>query len=213
MSEKQRKIALIGSDKSEIVLYFAKLLKQLGKKILIVDSSETKALFYATHANEFTKEGLVDYQGIDFNFGIKKMNLKDYDFILHDFGYQFQNPSLADYEEVWLVTDGQIHNVKRFSGLFLKANQKRVLLFKNMAHGKINARYLLLELQSLEVTESNCYTFFFNIEDLKTAINCQYDHVSYFDRISGEYFDFFCEQLPEFKRKELKRAFKRAGRG
>lgn len=210
--KKPRKIAFVGSDKSEIILYFAKFLKQLNQKVLMLDYSETEALFFATHTTKLlAQEHTVECYGVDFSLKTDP-DTKKYDFILADFGYQFHNQKLKEYEEVWIITDAQIHHVKKLETLKLDSKQKRVLLFKNMVQGKINTRYLIKELQNLE-TDSNCYTVLLDAEDLKAAINCQYDNISFFDHISREYYDFFCDQLPEFSKKQLKKTFKKAGRG
>lgn len=209
-------IGFVGSDKVEIILYFARILQSLGKKVLLQDLSESQALTYCTCKEYVTasrrRSIRYTYHDIDFDCSNKIKERKYYDYILVDFGYQkFDEIELCD--EIWIFTDIQCHNIMRLKEFSFDKNQKRILIIKDFVNGKISKKYIMSELENLELARE-AYILYLDKEDFKLAIDCQYNNLSYFDKLSEEYFDLFIEQLEEdnIQKKEIKKALKKIGR-
>lgn len=209
-------IGLLGSDKSEIIHYFSRVLKNLGKKVLLVDWSETKALHYSiSYPMALSiEDAVIDYRGV---FYTNKKEItkteQNYDYIIADFGYELNHPEIKKCNELWIVTDPQIHHVKHLLSLELPKEMNRTLVIKDLVRGKIGKSYILNELKNLEVTDKNTYVLYFDEDDYKTAVDCQYNQVIRFDKVGREILDFFEDILSDYSEKEVKKAFKRAAKG
>ena len=208
-----RIIGFVGSDKAEIILYLSKILTKLDKRVLIQDLSETKALSYCVNSSSQELEDIITYYQADFT-NINELQTMVYDFILVDFGFNLKHPDIKKCNEIWILTDPQIHHVMALKDLKLEKEQKRILIIKDYVHGKITPKYIMKELEEVSIA-SDPYKIYWDQEDWKQAVNCQYNNMAFFDKLSLEYLDLFAEQLEEsgITKKQLKKAFKRVGRG
>lgn len=204
-------IGFIGSDKVELILWYARMLKHLGQKVVLQDLSETMALTYCICKEE---KNIKSYLGIDFDESEVLCRKKKYDVVLVDFGFNFDEETISKCEEIWIYTDIQCHNVMKLKELELEKNQKRILIIKDVVKGKINSKYICRELQHLNIGRDP-YVLYWEQEDHRLAIQCQYNNCSHFTKISEEYYELFLEQLEEqgFEKGSIKKAFKKGGRG
>lgn len=209
-----RTIGFIGSDKAEIILYLSRIVTKLNKRVLIQDLSDTKALSYCVNGSAEELEDIITYHCSDFTNCYELQNMMAYDFVLADFGYNLEHPDIKKCCEIWILTDPQIHHVLALKTLKLEKEQKRILILKDYIRGKISPKYIMRELEELSIA-TDPYVIYWDQDDWKSAINCQYNNLSFFDKLSIEYLDLFAEQLEEsgITKRQLKRAFKQVGRG
>lgn len=206
-----RIIGFVGSDKAEIILYLSRILTGLNKRVLIQDLSDTKALSYCIHGSSEELEDIITYHNADFA-NINELQNMVYDFILVDFGLCLEHPDIGNCSEIWILTDPQIHHVLALKALKLKKEQKRILIIKDLVHGKISTKYIMKELEEVGIA-GDPYKIYWDQDDWKFAINCQYNNLSFFEKLSLEYLDLFAEQLEEsgITKRQLKKTFKRVG--
>ena len=92
-----KKIAFIGGyDKTDLILYMAKILRVLGKRVLFVDTTLTAKTQYIVPTLTPTKKYVTTYDGIDVAIGFRSIEEfkeyqsieesldKEYDFMLID---------------------------------------------------------------------------------------------------------------------------------
>lgn len=212
-------IGLVGSDKAEIIHYISRILCNLGKHVLLIDHCETYALTYTIpYPPSLTKErgrlGITDYRGVSFTRNEVNDSMKEtYDYILIDFGYQFEHTDFLTCNEIWFVTDMQRHNVKRLLSISIDKTMARTLIIKDMISRKFGLKYIWEELRLLGLNETNTHCISYEEENIKEMVNCQYNHVFKFMRISNEFKDTILDLLGDIELKDLKRAYRKASRG
>lgn len=210
-----RVIGFYGSDKVEVLLYLARILNSLDYNVLLQDLSESKALTLCICKQymDLTDDEIIDYtyNDIDFDYS-RKEEYKDYDFVLIDLGYNSKEIDICD--EIWFFTDIQCHNIMRLKYVNIDKDKKRILIVKDFLNGKISKKYIMGELSNLELSRDP-YIMYFEQDDLRLAIDCQYNNISHFAKLSEEYLELLVEQLEELNipLKNIKKALKRVGRG
>lgn len=123
-----RKVGFIGAyEKTEIMLYIAKLLISLKKTVLIIDSTITQKAKYVvpvinpttTYITEFQKidiaVGFKDFEGIKEYLGIPNEEELKYDFILIDIDSSkyVENFKMEDAYKNYFVTAFDVYSLKK----------------------------------------------------------------------------------------------------
>ena len=75
-----KKLAFIGGyDKTDLILYMAKILRVINKKVLFIDTTLTSKTQYIVPTLTPTKKYVTTYDGIDVAIGFHDMNdFKEY---------------------------------------------------------------------------------------------------------------------------------------
>ena len=88
-----KKVAFIGSyDKADMIIYIAKALVNMGKKVLVVDSTVTQKTRYIVPTMKALKQYITTFEKIDIAIGFENFNqiqefkggALDYDYALID---------------------------------------------------------------------------------------------------------------------------------
>lgn len=122
-----KKIGFVGVyDKTDLILSIAKILKQTGKKILIVDNTVNQKCRYVVPVINPTKSYITEFDGIDVAVGLESieqirqyLGLEEeelnYDIILVDTdNYEgIVNFNLQSSEKVYYVTSFDAYSLKR----------------------------------------------------------------------------------------------------
>ena len=146
-----RKIGFIGSyDKTDMLLYIAKILTVLKKKILIIDSTLMQKSKYTVPALTPTRKYVTTYEDIDVAIGFDdEQDLRDYmlldenesfeyDYALVDIDTSdiFENFGMQITDLIYFVTSFDVYCLKRgieaLNGLKDTISAKKVLYTKNM---------------------------------------------------------------------------------
>ena len=71
-----KKVGFIGAaDKTDLIVYVAKVLEDLGKKVLVVDTTITQKTKYVVPSISPTKTYITDFNNVDYAIGFQ--NLED----------------------------------------------------------------------------------------------------------------------------------------
>lgn len=146
-----KKIAFIGSyDKTDFLLYIAKIMTMLGKKVLIVDSTITQKAKYVVPVIRPTTTYMTEFEDIDVAVGFSDMdeirgylglaseNEFEYDFAILDIDtYQgYVNFNAKESIKKYFVTSFDVYSLKRgieaISGVEEKIVLTKVLFSKDM---------------------------------------------------------------------------------
>lgn len=151
-----RKITFIGGyDKTDLILYIAKILTEMGQKVLIVDGTITQRARYIVPTIEPSTKYITEFEKIDVAVGFENMqdikqylaipeiNELAYDIVLTD----IDNPQSAmeyhveDSEKIYFSTSFDMYSIRRgieaVSGITSKVHVTKVL-FSRQASKKEN---------------------------------------------------------------------------
>ena len=145
------KVAFIGSyDKADLIIYVAKILTNLGKKVLFVDTTVLQKARYVVPTMQATKQYITNFEGVDVAGGfqtideirkflkLEKGQQPEYDYCLMDIdsyrGYYYFGIKTED--KKYFVTSFDIYNLKRGLQVFRKLQEPvqvtKVLFTKEM---------------------------------------------------------------------------------
>lgn len=146
-----KKIGLIGAyDKTDFILYIAKILSILGKSVLVIDTTISQKAKYVVPVINPTKAYFTEYETIDVAVGFRKMEeMRDYlglqpqeeiqyDYALIDIDSPetFEDFDMNEATKNFFVTSFDLYSLKRgleiLSGLKEKIKMQKVLFSKNM---------------------------------------------------------------------------------
>jgi hypothetical protein len=213
-------IGFIGSEKYELILYLSRILYHLNKKVLLVDYSESKALYQCIPIPDLLhkeKNG-IDYRGVDFIQGQYYSNnlRKNYDVILMDFDFGSQDEIILQCNKLFFVTDLQLHNVNRLNPIHYIHIKEKYLVIKDVFQCKIKPEYILGQFDEV-IQKENVYILYLDTLDLKYKLQCQYNSIFQFNKLSAPAKYFLNEVIKmmdgNIGNKQLKYAFQKAERG
>ena len=151
-----KKIGFIGAfDKSNFIIYIAKLLEQLGYKILVVDSTSGQKIKYIVPSINPTKSYITEFENIDFAVGFesweeiekylgvqfdtnyeedllkkKEKNTKDeqYDFVIVDVDEveKIENFDINNIETKYFVTSFDMYSLRKGVSLLKGFNNTKL---------------------------------------------------------------------------------------
>ena len=140
-----RKIGFIGAyDKTDLIIYIAKILTIMKKKVLVIDSTLTQKARYVVPVINPTKEYITEYEDIDIAVGFSNLeDIKkylaladtqelDYDYVMFDVDdiEGFQNFKLQEAEKNYFVTSFDNYSLKK--RLEILSGLKEVLKLKKI---------------------------------------------------------------------------------
>lgn len=123
-----KKIGFIGAyDKTDLILYVAKVLTELGKKVLVIDTTINQKAKYVVPVINPTKTYITSFEEIDVAvgfedtndvkryLGIQESENLDYDYIIidtdnHDGFYKF---NMQNSEKIYFVTSFDAYSLKK----------------------------------------------------------------------------------------------------
>lgn len=145
------KIGFIGAyDKTDFMLYVARILTEVGKKVILIDGTITQKAKYIVPVIKPSKSYVTEFEGIDIAVGFENFDsIKEYLAMpkLVDFSYdialidvdtpeEVNNFELETFEQVYFVTSFDLYSIKKgiesISGLQTTINATKVLFAKEM---------------------------------------------------------------------------------
>ena len=145
------KIGFIGAyDKTDFMLYVARILTEIGKKVILIDGTITQKAKYIVPVIKPSKSYVTEFEGIDIAVGFENFeSIKEYLAMpkLVDFSYDIalidvdtpegvNNFGLETFEQVYFVTSFDLYSIKKgiesISGLQTTINATKVLFAKEM---------------------------------------------------------------------------------
>ena len=148
-----KKIGFVGAfDKTNLIMYTAKVLQNMNKKVLVIDGTILQKMRYVVPTISHTKMYITDFERIDFAVGfqsmeqiiqylqINKMSEQElpYDYILIDVDNRvaFKSFYINSSEKLYFVTGFDMYSLKRgmdiFTNLEEQINLTKVLYSNNV---------------------------------------------------------------------------------
>lgn len=145
-----KKIGFIGAyDKTDFILYVAKILVEMGRKVILIDGTLTQKAKYIIPVIKPSKSYVTEFEGIDIAVGFENFdNIKEYLAMpkMVDLNYDIalidldtvngvENYGLETFEQNYFVTSFDMYSIKRglesISGLKAPVNATKVLFSKD----------------------------------------------------------------------------------
>jgi hypothetical protein len=213
-------IGFAGCDNYELILYLSRILYHLGKRVLLIDYSETEALYQCIPIPESLRGSncCINYRGVDFiqgHFFLPEMS-SQYDIIFMDLGFQMHEIIIPKCTKLFYVTDLQLQNINRIKNLKYPENVDKYLIIKDVFQCKIKPEYIISQLGTV-IDQKKVYILFQDALDQKYKVQSQYNYFFRFDKLSGSVSYFLKDSIRQLdnrhNEKDINYAYKKAGRG
>ena len=151
-----RKIGFIGAyDKIDFVIYIAKILVEMGQRVLVVDGTITQKARYIVPTIEPTTTYITEFEGIDIAVGLKSLShIKDYlgipeingllyDIVLidTDMAEGVENYEMENCEKIYFATSFDMYSIKRGIELFSRSANKAENEYLNYLSSESNIQW------------------------------------------------------------------------
>jgi len=221
------KLGFFGSQKVEILLYLARIYKNLNLKVLVVDASLEQNLKFSVpnslNLNEIEYRDIKYYIERDSINMIKSDDYSDFDYVLMDFGFNYSLVSeLATCNQIFLITDFNkfnVYRIKKFVEKIIENNDelKLVRIFIDYISGSIKKKYIdHLIFSGNEDIIIDKYEFPLLEKEIQNKYSSQYMDIFKINKISKELASFLKDiifETTQKKEKEIDNAFKLARKG
>lgn len=222
-----KKIAFIGGyDKADIIIYIAKILSMMKKKILVVDTTLIQKTKYIVPTMTPTAKYVTTYDGIDIAIGFDDMadiqgylgiaNFEMYDYVIYDIDNPdyYNSFGLQPEDEHCFLTTFDIYSVQRGINVLRTIKQPTKILKALITRDPASeeSEYLDFITFNLKIKwKENIVYMPFDTEDLYEIYqNQRYSRVK-FSGLSMDYIDslsFLIENITECTRGEIRKAIK-----
>lgn len=230
-----KKIGFIGAyDKTDFIMYVAKILVEMGKKVLLVDGTITQKAKYIVPVIRPSKTYVTQFEGIDVAVGFENFeNIKqylalpqvielDYDIALVDLDTTdgVEKFGLEEFEQNYFVTSFDMYSIKKglesISGLKSPIKAYKVLFAREVL--KEENDYLnFVSLGSKIIWNEERIYFPFEVGDQTIIYNNQRVSKIKFKKLSTQYKEgliYIASKILENKEDaSLRKAFKKIEKG
>lgn len=188
-----------GTGKTKAILNIAAALSCMGKRVLVIDTTEDKKIIDAFNFN--STENVLDFERNNYDVKIIKLNnlkqldeFKNYDHILVKADEQTNLDSL-DENYLYVLVQNQDKKTLKINGqLLLRMKdiqpKKQILIFNDYVESKFTREYIYDKLSAANVGflySSIQVEFPFREEDYRSAIDNQLDGFITLSKYSNEY--------------------------
>lgn len=211
-------VAYIGVENFDYILYLARILSKLERKVLVLESSDSKALEYVfPSVNGINVNKVpVTYRQIDYGkFTLTEDVINAYDDILISYG---MNAEVSKHcTRVAIVSDPFLHNLYPIKNMFLqiKCNDKAVLI-RNMVSTYQGIEKISNELEGL-IEKEKIDFIYLDETNVTNAIRCVSEQSLVFISINRELKSYLLKEAglhyPDIEEKKLLEAYKAARKG
>jgi len=209
-------IGFAGFSKSDIMLYFARILHLLGENTAIIDRSTECEIVYSVPYDPGCGN-ILEYRGIDIylglsNFPVGQLPLNYYSSVLIDLGVNPDAYKDLDYLKIlFIVTDLNRHHTIPLSAWLgnLPVKPTAVRIIRDTLYGKIRPDYIdsLLKIQQVANIIAS-YEFPFDEREYYTRLLTQYDDIFKFNKIPKEFKTMLIDCVTEIFNKQRRDAVK-----
>ncbi len=213
-------VAYVGIESFDTILYLSRIMQKLGRRVLLVDNSDTLALTFSipriSDINTF--ETTIYYRRVDFtNMPVTKELAKSYDDILIYCGMKKPITSTELFTRIVYVTDLFDYNIRRIANRkeYDTCNCEKVLLIRNAVYTKIFIEHISKQISSTIAVDKTKVLY----RDDSDYINCLNSHMNqvFTLNLSRHYRKYLVDQVEvmcnDFTRKEINKAYRRARNG
>ncbi|MDF2842242.1 MAG: hypothetical protein K0R00_668 [Herbinix sp.] len=211
-------VAYIGIENFDYILYLARILSKLDRKVLILESSNSKAFEYvfpSVNGINVNKEP-VTYRHLDYGkFPLTDDIINVYDDILISYG---MNGDVSEYcTRVTIVSDPFLHNLATTKNMISQLLCKdKTVLIRNMISTNYGSKNISNELEGL-IEKDKIDFVYLDESNLANAIRCVSEQSVVFVAINKELQSYLLKvagmHYPDLKEKKLREAYKAARKG
>lgn len=212
-------VAFVGIESFDNIQYMARMLSNLGKKVLVIDYSETEALIWSVPQIKFIdiNKDIINYRQVDYtNKNITDNMLKTYDVVIVAFGFNIIEEVILSCNIINYVTDLYINNIEKLNRINDYNTEKKYLLIRNVMDIKISPETVALQIEKNIPIENTSILPFSENDQINGLIN-QHNHSIHFTNISKAFKELLYKQInelyPDITKDKLKEAYKRARKG
>lgn len=222
-----RKIGFVGAfEKTDLIVYIAKILTELGKRVLVVDTTILQKARYIIPCIAPVKSYVTEYERIDVAVGFEDLDSltkyigdieNDYDIVLVDVDTyeKFDSFEMSNSERLYFVTAFDSFSLKKgievIGTMREKLKMKKILFSREYMEQDDEYLNLLSMTYPIEWEEEKIF-FPYDQGDLTAIIENQRVTKIKLKNLSEEYraslFMLTQEIVPEIKTGEIKKAFK-----
>ena len=220
-----KKVAFIGGyDKTDLILYVARILTVLGKKVLFVDTTLAKKTKYVLPKMGKGVNYITTFERIDVAIGFENLqtiekyneNKLDYDYILIDIDspINYRNFRITNKDENIFVTGFDLYSLRKgvtvFKALIEKTNIKKVYFSQNMTQKEDEYLEMLAKNPFVEWDKEIIY-FPLDIDDLEVQNHNERLGKIKFKGFSSSYLDsisYIVELISGLNKSQAKKAMK-----
>ena len=224
-----KKVAFIGSyDKADMIIYIAKILTNMGQKVLVIDSTVLQKTRYIVPAMKAQKQYITTFENIDIAIGFENINqIKEYqniengksleyDYMLIDIdsyrGYYYYQIKAED--KKYFITSFDLYCLRRGLQVFKKMEEPievtKVLFTKEMLAEE--EKYLDYLTKGLKIKWSKEILYFpFDLADQDAIFSNQRSGRIQLKGLSVQYIDgisFMAEEITGESQKNVLKAVK-----
>ena len=226
-----KKYVFIGAyDKTDMLIYIAKILTLLNKKVLIIDTTVLKKSRYIVPTMVQEKRYITNFEGIDIAIGFENMDILEkyqqkvvgqnlnYDIILFDIvrAVAYKQFKITAEDRHYLVTSFDVYNLKRAVQVLAYVEKDAVVtkIYYTKKMLQAEDRYLnyLTSKFKIKWNEKNIIFFPFETDDLNAIFVNQRSGRIQMKGLSKTYIDsilYLAEEISEESSGKIKKAFKR----
>ena len=226
-----KKYVFMGAyDKTDMLIYIAKLLTLLNKKVLIVDTTVLKKSRYIVPTMVQEKKYITNYEGIDFAIGFENFEtlvqyqeqttgqIINYDIVLFDIdrAIAYKQFRITAEDRHYLVTSFDVYNIKRavqvLAHIEKEAVVTKIYYTKNMLQEEDNYLTYLSSKLNIKWDQKNFVYFPFETDDLNAIYINQRTGRIQMKGLSKTYIDsilYLVEQISGESNGNVRKAFKR----
>lgn len=214
-------VAYVGYHSFDIILYLSRILHKLGRKVLIIDNSDTAALKTSIPQIPLVNSdnSIITYRHVDFTRkSIAAEEMGNYDDILIDYGMNTPKSPLSLLTRIVFVTDMYEFNMDRLAGLKYYDDLKieKELLIREGTNTKFTPDYIMEKIEK-RVSADNISVLFRDDDDYENVLLCHYNKVFRFTNISGLLRKYLINEIKILcineTDKNIKAAYKKARKG
>lgn len=210
-------IGLFGIGQTDICIYVASILQNMGYHVCVVDNSYEQAMHYCIpHPAE--KLLTITYKKIDYERLIPADEWKEkaYDYLIVDLGVWPPEEALQQCSEIYLVMDSAIAQVYRYRELMKRVALPMNVILRDVCAEAVSARRILTILQEENCFVVDSYVLPLSEEDMTCRFYMQYQGYHSFAHLSVPFEKMLvkiCMGLTACADAQIWRSFKRARRG
>jgi len=212
-------VAFVGIESFDNIQYMARILSNLGKKVLVIDYSETEALTWSVPQIDFIdiKKDIINYRHVDYtNQNITDDMLKVYDDVFVAFGFNIIEEVILSCNKINYVTDLYINNIEKLNRINDYKTERKYLLIRNVLGIKISPESVALQIEK-NIPSENTSILPFSENDQINGLISQYNQTIRFTNISRPFRELLYRQIhelyPAITKDKLNEAYKRARKG
>ena len=223
-----KKVAFIGGyDKTDLILYVARILTVLGNRVLFVDTTLTKKTKFILPKMGKAVNYITTFERIDVAIGFENLeaiekyneNKLEYDYILIDIDspVSYRNFKITSKDENLFVTGFDLYSLRRgvniFKALVEKTNFKKVYFSQNMTAEENRYLEFLVKNSFVEWAKDIIY-FSINLQDMEIQNQNERMAKIKFRGFSTMYLDsiqYIVELISGLNKSQVKKAMKTIG--